>query len=302
MIATDEPHARPRGRLHAVAYWEHVPMAKTPPTRYLIFDVESAVDGQLVAQVKYPDEDLTPAEATARYRQERLERYGTDFLPYTYQFPVAIAIAKVAEDLRLIDLVTLDAPKYRPHVMTQHFWRGWEKYGQPTLVSFNGRTFDVPLLELAAFRYGIGVPRWFNLRDKSYEQRRNRYNIGSHFDLQDLLTNFSASMFAGGLNLAANILGKPGKMDIAGHMVQDLYDKGDLAAINGYCQCDVLDTYFVFLRASVMTGDLDLDDEQRRVDEMHKWLEARVDTTPAFGDYLECWGQWENPWTAEDSA
>jgi predicted PolB exonuclease-like 3'-5' exonuclease len=157
-------------------------------------------------------------------------------------------------------------------------------------------------LELAAFRYGIGVPRWFNLRDKSYEQRRNRYNIGSHFDLQDLLTNFSASMFAGGLNLAANILGKPGKMDIAGHMVQDLYDKGDLAAINGYCQCDVLDTYFVFLRASVMTGDLDLDDEQRRVDEMHKWLEARVDTTPAFGDYLECWGQWENPWTAEDSA
>ena len=29
--------------------------------------------------------------------------------------------------------------------MTEHFWRGWEKYGRPTLVSFNGRTFDLPL-------------------------------------------------------------------------------------------------------------------------------------------------------------
>ncbi|MGW8257320.1 MAG: hypothetical protein ACWGMZ_07550, partial [Thermoguttaceae bacterium] len=35
------------------------------------------------------------------------------------------------------------------------------KYRRPTLVSFNGRGFDLPLLELAAFRFGISVPGWF---------------------------------------------------------------------------------------------------------------------------------------------
>ena len=41
-------------------------------------------------------------------------------------------------------------------------------------------------------------------------------------------------------------------------MVQDLYHDGQLAAINDYCRCDVLDTYFVFLRTCVLVGQLTL--------------------------------------------
>ena len=47
-------------------------------------------------------------------------------------------------------------------------------------------------------------------------------------DLHDQLTNFGAARFTGGLNLAANLLGKPGKMEIQGDMVQDMYDDGRL--------------------------------------------------------------------------
>ena len=141
--------------------------------------------------------------------------------------------------------------------MTQHFWLGWEKYGQPTLVSFNGRTFDIPLLELAAFRYGISLPRWFRFREKSYDQPRHRYNFSGHFDLHEVLTNFGASRFNGGLNLAANLIGKPGKIDVQGCMVQDMFDQGKLKEIDHYCRCDVLDTYFVFLRTLVLLGELD---------------------------------------------
>jgi hypothetical protein len=39
--------------------------------------------------------------------------------------------------------------------------------------------------------------------------------------------------------------------------------EGKLAEINGYCRCEVLDTYFVFLRTRVIVGELTLDDEQR---------------------------------------
>ena len=66
------------------------------------------------------------------------------------------------------------------------------------------------------FAYGISVPGWFDVQSKGYQQRRNRYNTESHLDLHDLLTNFGATRFNGGLNLAANLLGKPGKMDVQG--------------------------------------------------------------------------------------
>ncbi|HEX4149678.1 MAG TPA: 3'-5' exonuclease, partial [Pirellulales bacterium] len=109
------------------------------PLRYLVFDIESVADAELVGRLRYPG--LAPAEAVSRYRQELMEKYESDFIPYTFQLPVSVAIAKIGADLHLQDLVTLDEPQFRPHVITEHFWRGWERYGRPTLVSFNGRTF-----------------------------------------------------------------------------------------------------------------------------------------------------------------
>ena len=270
-------------------------MAK-PSVEYLCFDVESVADGALVASLQYPGERLSPTAAVRRYRDELMEKYGSDFIPYTFQIPISVAIAKLTKDFRLLELVVLDEPEFRPHVITDHFWRGWKAYHQPTLVSFNGRSFDVPLLELAAFRYAVAAPDWFNLSARSFEQNRNRYNLESHFDLHDFLTNFGASRFKGGLNLAANLLGKPGKMDVQGDMVQDLYDQGRLEEINNYCRCDVLDTYFVFLRSRVLLGQLSLEQEQSIIADTKTWLEAAGDECEAYQLYLERWGDWENPW------
>lgn len=267
-----------------------------PEIRYLVFDVESVADPQLVAKLRYPHEELDPDEAVDRYRHELIEKFNSDFIPYTYQVPVSIAVAKVTENFRLVDLVVLDEPQFRPHVMTELFWRGWEAYRRPTLVSFNGRAFDIPLLELAAFRYGISIPGWFQVTAKTFDQPRNRYNTQYHLDLCELLTNFGSTRFSGGLNLAANLLGKPGKMEIAGHMVQDLYREGRLAEINDYCRCDVLDTYFIFLRSRVLVGQLTLQEEHAIVEEVKAWLAEKAKTDRAARMYLEHWGDWPNPW------
>ncbi|MDZ4782725.1 MAG: 3'-5' exonuclease [Planctomycetia bacterium] len=268
----------------------------TPEVRYLVFDLESVADGDLVSRLRFPGEKLDGAAAIARYRAELMAKNDSDFIPYTFQVPVSVAVAKVGEDLRLLDLVTLDEPRFRPHIITEHFWRGWEKYRRPTLVSFNGRGFDIPLLELAAFRYGIAVPTWFNLQLKSFEQPRNRYNLDAHFDLQELLTNFGSSRFNGGLNLVANLLGKPGKMDVQGCMVQDLYNEGKLQEINDYCRCDVLDTYFVFLRTRVLLGRITLPEEQNLINAARRFLEKGAENSAAYRAYLERWGDWPNPW------
>ncbi|NQT36217.1 MAG: 3'-5' exonuclease [Planctomycetes bacterium] len=270
--------------------------------RYLVFDVESVADAPLVAKLRYPGESLEPAEAVARYRAELMEKRDSDFIPYTYQVPVSVVVGKVAADFRLLDVVALDEPEFRSHVMTEYFWRGWEKYRRPTLVSFNGRSFDIPLLELAAFRYGLSMPSWFAVGAKSFDQPRSRYNARSHLDLHELLTNFGSSRFNGGLNLAANLLGKPGKMDVQGNMVQDMYDEGRLAEINDYCRCDVLDTYFVFLRSQVITGKIPLEREQSLVAETKQWLQERTDQIAAYQTYIERWGDWPNPWQVEATA
>jgi hypothetical protein len=85
-------------------------------------------------------------------------------------------------------------------------------------------------------------------------------------------------------------------MDVQGHMVQDLYEEGRLDEINDYCRCDVLDTYFVFLRAAVLLGRLPLTREQEVVAETKTWLADRSAGTPAFKAYLDHWGDWTNPW------
>jgi predicted PolB exonuclease-like 3'-5' exonuclease len=266
---------------------------------YFVFDIESVADAQLVSKVHF-NGNVPPQEAIRKYRDELLKKNDSDFIPYTFQIPISVVIGKVTDDFSLIDIVVLDEPEYRPHEICNKFWRGWAAYKQPTFVSFNGRGFDIPMLEQAAFRYGISVPGWFALDAKTFEQPRNRYNMKAHIDLCDILTNYGATRFNGGLNLAASILGKPGKMETQGSMVQDLYDAGELAKINDYCRCDVLDTYFIFLRVMVLTGKLSLHDEQILVKKTKDWLTAHAENCSAYHQYLDSWGDWFNPWENRD--
>ena len=172
-------------------------------TKYFVFDIESIADGALVSRLRYPGQDLPPAEAIAKYRAELMAENGKDFVPYTFQLPISLVIAKVAKDLSLQDLIALDEKESRPHEIARLFWEGWRRYNRPRLVSFNGRGFDMPLLELCAFRYGIAIPDWFAEDARNFDQPRYRYNTAAHFDLYEWVTNSGASRFTGGLSLAA---------------------------------------------------------------------------------------------------
>ncbi len=259
--------------------------------RYLVFDIETIPDGRLIQKTKYPDETLTDEEAVQRARVEAraMSSTGSDFLSLSLQMPVAVCVAKVAADFRLMSLNCLDEPHYRTAELVRGFWRGLEHY-KATLVSFNGRGFDVPVLELAAFRYGYAVPHHFA------SKYGPRYRYGeAHIDLMDFFTNHGAYRLAGGLNLLAKLLGKPGKMDIQGADVYDLFRDGQFKAINDYCTYDVLDTYFVFLRSRVLTGELTLEAEQQLTQRAREWLEAQCHEYPHFQYYLNHWTD-PHPW------
>ena len=261
-------------------------------TAYIVFDTESVVDGSLLSRVLYPGEDLAPADAIARERQARLESSdGTsDFIAVTFHVPVSISVARVGRDFRLLDLAALDAPRFDPRRMVQLFWKGLDCYREAALVDFNGRGFDLPLLTLSAFRFGISCPAYFGDPDRF--GFRYRYTQ-KHLDLLEWLTEYGAYRLKGGLDLMAKVLGKPGKLHTRGDRVEELYHAGEMQAISDYCTQDVLDTYFVFLRTRVLTGELTLEAEQALVAEMRAWLEARAAGQPGLRPYLESFGSWD---------
>ena len=74
-----------------------------------------------------------------------------------------------------------------------------------------------------------------------------------------------------------------------------MHREGKLQEINDYCMCDTLDTYFVFLRTRVLTGDLTLEREHELVTQAKAWITAKVAEVPALQQYLNNWGDWD-PW------
>ncbi|MBY0514655.1 MAG: 3'-5' exonuclease [Gemmataceae bacterium] len=250
-------------------------------TAFLVVDTESVPDGRLVAAVKYPGENLSPEAAVERAQAEAREASwsGSDFLPVSFQVPVAVCVLRAGPDFALQSVKCLDAPHFRPREIVNQFWFGVGHY-KAKLVTFNGRGFDLPLLELAAFRYGISA--------REHYLGRDRFR-GDELDLLDWLNNKGACRHAGGLDLLAKMIGLPGKMGVRGDQVYRLHREGRLAEINDYCLCDTLDTYFVFLRTRVLTGDLGPDQEAELVARAKALLAAKAAEQPVLRRYLDAW-------------
>ncbi|MBI4642084.1 MAG: ribonuclease H-like domain-containing protein [Candidatus Tectomicrobia bacterium] len=140
---------------------------------------------------------------------------------------------------------------YSEEAIIQAFWQRLASF-KGTLVSFNGRSFDLPVLELQALKYGCQAPAYFNER----YGHRYRYSEEKHYDLLEFLTNFGTSRLRGGFNLVTRLIGLPGKTVIDGSKIQELWESGRLNEIHAYCKQDVIQTYFLFLRIELIRGKI----------------------------------------------
>lgn len=221
---------------------------------FAVFDIETRIDKHLVNQVFAAEEGLTDEQAYERYRDETQRRRGSDFLPVTLHVPISIAIGNVADDHALRSVESLVLTNYSEEALVREFWSRYERF-TGTMVSFNGRRFDLPVLELAALRYGISAPVHFGVNSTA----RYRYSEERHFDLLDYLTNHGAVALPGGINLLLRMIGMPGKRSMGGSKVQEYYESGRLEEIHRYCRADVVQTYFLFLRVELMRGKISED-------------------------------------------
>jgi predicted PolB exonuclease-like 3'-5' exonuclease len=262
---------------------------KNGQTGFVIFDIETIPDGKLIADTRYPDLNLTPDEAVLRFQDETRasSSSGSDFVPLTYHLPVAVCALKVGPDFRIQSLKCLDCPQYRTEEIVRLFWKGVDHH-RACLVSFNGRAFDVPVLELAAFRQGLSIGWHFN---GDGQARGPRHRFGDyHIDLLDFFTNYNAIKLHGGLNLLAKMIGLPGKVEMHGSDVYEMIRRGNQQTVNEYCTFDVLDTYFIFLRTRVLLGHLTLAQESDLRRQAQLWLQKEAVNQPHLDRYLSYWG------------
>jgi len=221
---------------------------------FAIFDIETRIDKHLLNQVWYDGQGLSDEQAFDRHRDELQRRRGSDFFPPSLHVPISIAVGFAGDDHVLRSVESLSLSDYTEEKLVREFWTRAEKFAG-TLITFNGRRFDFPVLELAALRYGIGAPAHF--ADASLA--RYRYSSERHIDLYDYLSNHGAIAIAGGINLLLKMIGLPGKQGIDGSKVQEYFEAGRLDEIHRYCRSDVVQTYFLFVRAELMRGRLDED-------------------------------------------
>jgi predicted PolB exonuclease-like 3'-5' exonuclease len=219
---------------------------------FAVFDVETRVDKHLLNQVYFEGQALSDADAFARYREDLRRRRDSDFFPITLHLPISIAIGNVGDDYVLRSVESLALGDYSEEKLVREFWMRAERFSG-TLISFNGRRFDIPVLELAALRHGIAAP--FHFSEESLA--RSRHSAARHYDLFDYLTNFGAVSLAGGMDLLLKMIGMPGKTGMDGSMVQEYFETGRLEEIHRYCRNDVVQTYFLFLRVALMRGEID---------------------------------------------
>lgn len=119
---------------------------------------------------------------------------------------------------------------------------------KPTLVTYNGRGFDMPVIAMRCFRHGVPFAPYYQSRDMRY-----RFTEAGHFDLMDYMADYGATRPAK-LDVMAKLCGMPGKVGVDGKDVGPLYHKGHIEEIRNYCLCDVIQTAGVFLRVQLLRG------------------------------------------------
>ncbi len=261
------------------------PVARTPSAEYLVLDIETIPDVERWSRPELPHGEA-PFPPTWAHRiivigclwldhDYRLKRLGVIGDPDTAGPNATLDDAgsprggNAAEWRR----GSLDE---RERMLLEDFSR-FVGRARPVLVTYNGRSFDLPVIALRALCHGVTLGWYYRGRNVRY-----RYSEEGHLDLCDWLADHGATR-SGSLDAVARLIGLPGKVGVDGSQVEGLYRAGQLAAIQRYCLADVAQTALLFLRFRLLQGLL-------RADAYHEATASLLDALAGDGRVAEVLG------------
>jgi len=210
-------------------------VARSPSAEYLVLDIETIPD----AERWQPPESPAPFPPTWAHR---IVVIGCLWLDHGYR-------------LKRFGVIG-DTDGGTERGLLEDFSR-FVGRARPVLVTYNGRSFDLPVIALRSLCHGVSLGWYYRERNVRY-----RYSEEGHLDLCDWLADHGATR-SGSLDAVARLIGLPGKVGVDGSQVEGLYRAGQLAAIQRYCLAVVAQTALLFLRFRLLQGMLNVDQYQQ---------------------------------------
>jgi predicted PolB exonuclease-like 3'-5' exonuclease len=238
----------------------------------LAFDIETVPDVELGRRLHGLD-GLSDKQVGYVMQTRQREQTGSEFLSLEQQCVVAISVAmRTREGFKAW---SLGEPGSSEAELVRLLFDAIERQS-PTLVSWNGSGFDLPVLHYRAMRHGVQAHRYWETGDEEQSFRWNNY-LGRfhwrHIDLMDVLAGYQGRGRVG-LDRMALLLGLPGKLGMSGEAVWDAHLEGRSEDIRNYCETDVVNTYLIYLRFELMRGRLTPAEHDRECATVRAWLES----------------------------
>lgn len=269
-----------------------------------VFDIETVPDIELVRQYYELDSSLSEIEVCQHAFSAQKEKSGSEFLPIYWHRVVSIASVICDEYGKFIKMgnfgkKSAESTETKSNADSSAFAHLADERAilsdflrfinskEPRLVSFNGRGFDLPTIMLRAMKYNLSAFGYFESENASktknkWENYRARYSEKWHTDLLECLGNFGSVR---NLNLdnVCKMLGIVGKYEVSGGDVYSLYyDKKDIEKIDFYCQSDVLNTYWLYLKYAILKDELRLEDYAGILEDFKEKLPKDREYSQAF--------------------
>jgi len=221
---------------------------------YLVFDIETIPD--LDYGKKFLNLDgLDEADIGRSMLFQQLQKTGTEFLPLNLHKVIVISV--LTDTGGILEIESLGSINSSEQSIIQMFY---DLIGtnENCLVTWNGLVFDFPVLNYRALFNGVDA--------SSYWQ-----NELWHIDLKDMLANHNIKS-QGSLDSVAKSLNLPGKLDVSGEQVWDLYLEARIEDVRNYCEHDVLNTYLIFIHYQAMIGKITNKELSERIHSLKRLL------------------------------
>ena len=213
---------------------------------YLIFDIETIPDlatGRMLYGIDIAD-DNDALQALIAMRQAEA---GNDFMRLPLHKVACLSFLWVENGHFTLRSLSLDTMSESEILTT--FLRAFKK--NPTLISWNGTGFDLPVLLYRMTHHKLNAQALANAGIGRYDYL-NRYSE-KHIDLMEKFT-FGAWNNKQKLDTIANLCGFAGKGDIDGSQVVPMVQNGEWEKLTTYCESDVLNTWLIYLRWQILTS------------------------------------------------
>lgn len=217
----------------------------------LVFDIETKVDEELIRAIHNKSAD--------EYKAEMKIKKGHDFLTPPYHKIVSLGVTEISNHdyyIKSVKSITVGLPKagqiFTEQDIINKFDELLKKTNYDTLVSYNGKGFDIPVIMRRAMKYGLSLPNLF-YQASQYKSYLHKFNDDMHLDLMQVIPERIS------LQESCMTCGFTAKNGMDGSMVEN----ADLKTIDEYVKRDTLvETkylyYWLLLKGTIDIGQFNL--------------------------------------------